>query len=90
MDEFIEPKEIDIEDFMRPRCPVKVGDRIWRKHKNMTMPDRLEVVEIKSMETGYLIKCQYLYHSIGPLERTFSDVIFRDDSWVIEKKGVDF
>lgn len=90
MDEIIETQELDIEEFMKPRCPVKVGDRIWRKNKNMTMPDRLEVVEIKSMKSGYLIKCRYMYHSIGPLERMFSDMIFHDDSWVIEKKGVDF
>lgn len=90
MDEMTEMKELTVEEFMKPRCQVKPGDRIYRKHKAMTIPDRLEVIEITPAETGYFIKCRYMYHSIGPFERTFSDVIFRDENWVIEKKGVDF
>lgn len=83
-------QEIDIHEFMKPACPVKVGDRIYRKMKNMTMPDRMEVIEIKPHESGYFFKIRYMYHSIGQLERTFSDMIFKDDSWVIERKGIDF
>ena len=90
MEEEAVVREIDIQEFMKPSCPVKVGDRIYRKYKNMTMPDRMEVIEIKSHPDGYFIKVHYMYHSIGQLERTFSDVIFRDDSWVIERKGIDF
>ena len=90
MDEEVVSQEIDIQEFMKPRCLVKVGDRIWRKMKNMTMPDRMEVIEIKPHSEGYFIKIRYMYHSIGKLERTFSDVIFKDDSWVIERKGIDF
>ncbi len=90
MDEPVEVKEFDLENFLRPKCPVKVGDRIYRKHKNMTMPDRLEVTDIKWGDGFYFIKCRYMYHSVGQLERTFSDMIFHDDSWVVEKKGVDF
>lgn len=80
----------EAQEFMKPRCKVKVGDRIYRQIKNMTIPDRMEVIEVTPQETGYFIKVRYMYHSIGQLERTFSDVIFRDDSWVIEKKGIDF
>lgn len=83
-------REIDIQDFMKPACPVKVGDRIYRKMKSMTIPDRMEVIEITPHESGYFFKIRYLYHGIGQLERTFSDVIFKDDSWVIERKGIDF
>ena len=90
MDEEVVTQEIDIQEFMKPRCPVKVGDRIWRKMKNMTIPDRMEVIDIQSHADGYFIKVRYMYHSIGQLERTFSDVIFKDDSWVIERKGIDF
>lgn len=90
MDEEVVSREIDIQEFLKPKCPVKVGDRIYRKHKAMTVPDRMEVVEITSHPDGYFIKIRYMYHSIGPLERTFSDVIFKDDSWVIERKGIDF
>lgn len=81
---------ISIQEFMKAKCPVEVGDRIYRKNKNITIPDRLEVTEIKPHEAGYFITCRYMYHGIGQQTRTFSDVIFKDDSWVIEKRGVDF
>lgn len=90
LDEEVTVQEYSVEDFMKPRCPVKVGDRIYRKHKTMTIPDRLEVIEIAPHDAGYFIKCKYLYHAIGQLERMFSDAIFKDDAWVIERKGVDF
>ena len=82
--------DISVKEFMKPRCKVNVGDRIYRKIKTMTIPDRLEVIEVTPAETGYFIKCKYMYHGIGQQERTFSDMIFKDDSWVIEKKGTDF
>ena len=90
MDEEVKAVDISVDDFMRPRCPVKVGDRIYRKHKTMTIPDRMEVTEVKSVDDGYFIKVKYMYHAIGQLERTFSSAIFKDVSWVIEKKGIDF
>ena len=90
MDEEVVSHEIDIQEFLKPKCPVKLGDRIYRKHKTMTIPDRMEVIDIQPHADGYFIKGRYMYHSIGPLERTFSDVIFKDDSWVIERKGIDF
>lgn len=72
-------------------CPVQVGDRFYRKTGKLQIPDRLEVLEIKKMTVGYVIKAKYIYHKIGPVfERNFSDVIFKDPDWVIEKKGVDF
>ena len=83
-------EEQKIQEFMKPRCPVKVGDRIYRKHKTMTIPDRMEVISVVPAETGYFIKVRYMYHAIGKLERIFSDVIFKDENWVIEKKGEDF
>ena len=82
--------ETSVEEFMKPRCKVKPGDRIYRKHRNMTVPDRMEVTEVTPAETGYFIKCKYMYHGIGVQERTFSDVIFRDENWVVEKTGIDF
>ena len=89
MDEVVH-KEIDIHEFMKPKCKVQVGDRIYRKMKSMTIPDRLEVIDILPHSEGYFIKCRYMYHGIGQQTRTFSDVIFKDDSWVIERKGIDF
>lgn len=83
MDEEVKAVDISVEDFMKPRCPVKIGDRIYRKHKTMTIPDRMEVTEVVPAYSGYFIKVRYMYHSIGELERTFSSAIFQDDSWVI-------
>ena len=93
MDETFEMQELDIQKFMRPKCPVSIGDRFYRKIKNQTIPDRLEVISIKPMKDvmdGYFIVGRYMYHGIGQTERTFSDVIFKDPDWVIEKKGRDF
>jgi len=79
-----------IEEFSKS-CPVSVGDRFYRKKLHETIPDRLEVTEIKEVNGTFYIRAKYLYHTIGPtFDRTFSDMIFKDDSWVIEKKGVDF
>ena len=90
MDEEVVSREIDIQEFMKPKCKVQIGDRIYRKIKNMTMPDRMEVIGITPHPEGYYIKVHYIYHGIGQTERTFSDIIFKDDSWVIERKGIDF
>ena len=79
-----------IEEFSKT-CPVSVGDHFYRKKPHETIPDRLEVVEIKEVNGTFYIQAKYMYHTIGPvMERTFSDMIFNDDSWVIEKRGVDF
>lgn len=76
-----------IEEFSR-KCPVEIGDRFYRKSQKLTIPDRLEVVEIKDVDGVFYIRAKYLYHTIGPdFERTFSDVIFKDPDWIIEKKG---
>ena len=78
---------ITIEEFTR-KCPVEVGDYFYRKKPNMTLPDRLQVLEVKDMGTMYAIRAKYIYHALGPgQERTFSDIIFRDLDWIIEKKG---
>jgi hypothetical protein len=75
-------------DSMKPKCPVNIGDIFYRKRPNDTIPDKLEVIEIKEMpEGGYFIKGKYLYHAIGQRERIFSDIIFKDDNWVIERRG---
>ena len=78
---------MDISEFFKKKCPVEVGDRFYRKRPGDTIPDRLEVIEIKEVDGTFFIKAKYLYHAIGQRERTFSDTIFKDDSWVIEKRG---
>ena len=74
------------------RCPVEVGDFFYRRNHctdtGACIPDRIQVVEIKEDKGMFFIKGRYIYHTIGPaLERTFSDVIFQDPNWIIEKKG---
>ena len=86
MDEEPVMKELDLEDFLRPACPVKVGDRIYRRKTNMTIPDRMVVEKIIPNNDGktYTIRVRYMYHVIGPFEREYSDSIFKDENWVIE------
>lgn len=76
-----------IEEFVK-HCPVEVGDTFYRDKPNMTIPDRLRVEEIIERDGGFFIRAKYIYHTIGPgLERTFSDIIFKDPNWIIEKRG---
>lgn len=76
------------EMFVKTKCPVEVGDRFYRKNQKLAIPDMLEVTEIYEIDGCWFIKAKYMYHTIGPVfDRVFSDVIFRDDNWVIVKKG---
>lgn len=76
-----------VEEFMKKPCPVEVGDYFYHQKKNMTIPDRLQVLEITEKDGTYFIRAKYIYHTIGVAERMFSDIIFNDPDWVIEKKG---
>lgn len=79
---------MDIEEFFAPTCPVEIGDTFYHEKPNMTIPDRLKVIDIKEVDGSFFIKARYIYHAMGPnIERTFSDVIFKDPSWIIEKRG---
>lgn len=80
---------MDIKEFFNKICPVDIGDTFYREKPNMTVPDRLRVVDIKEVDGHFFITARYMYHTIGPnIERTFSDIIFDDPSWIIEKRGV--
>lgn len=81
--------EKSIQDFMKPKCPVKVGDIIWRKYVNMTLPDPLRIEEIIPTETGYNMRCRYLQHAMGPFERTYSDSNFRSQQWFVRRDKTD-
>lgn len=78
---------MDIEAYFKKTCPVEIGDYFYRKRPGETIPDRLEVIAIKEIDGSFFITGKYIYHAIGPVfERTFSDVIFKDPNWVIEKR----
>lgn len=75
------------------RCPVEVGDCFYRRNRSVdvgaAIPDRIRVEEVTEKDGKFFIRGKYLYHAIGPVfERVFSDIIFRDPAWVVEKKGV--
>ena len=77
-----------LEDFVKKPCPVEVGDMFYHRKTNMTVPDRLQVMEITEKDGTWFIRAKYMYHTMGPtFERTFSDIIFNDPDWIIEKKG---
>ena len=72
-----------IEEFTK-KCPVEIGDKFYRKSRGYY----LEVVDIKDVDGTFYIRARYLNHANGPdFERTFSDMIFKDPDWVIEKRN---
>ena len=72
---------------MKPRCPVKVGDRFYRKNDGTEMGtclrDYLKVLEIMPREEDNVIRARYENRAVGPFERYFSDAIFKSDDWEI-------
>jgi hypothetical protein len=78
------------DDVISYPCPVEIGDRFYRKSQLILVPDRIVVKSIKATNDGYLILGRYMYHVNGKKERMFSDSIFKDSNWIIEKKGTDF
>ena len=77
-----------INEYFKKTCPVEIGDTFYRDKPNLTIPDRLKVVDIQEKDGYFLITARYMYHAMGPnIERTFSDIIFKDPSWIIEKRG---
>ena len=77
----------EVLDSLRSRCPVKVGDRFYRKNagtENGTcLRDYLKVIEIQPRESDYVIRARYENRAVGPFERYFSDSIFKSDNWEI-------
>lgn len=75
------------ERVLRSKCPVKVGDRFYRKSASVVngtaLKDYLKVIDIMPYKDHYAIKARYENHGIGPYERTFSSEIFKSDDWEI-------
>ena len=91
MDEIFDISEEMVEkDFFRPRCPVVVGDRFYRKRGEGKLPDRIQVVAIDPIDEGYIIHGRYMYRGLENSNRSFSYAIFKNDDWVIERRGIDF
>lgn len=76
-----------IESFLRPRCKVRAGDIFYRIPKPGVKPDRVEVIDVRPHDEGWLITGKFLNHMNGPSERKYLSSIFDSDQYVIEKKG---
>ena len=77
------------------RCPVKIGDRFYRNNyctqTGACMKDYILVKEIimdpNKSAGNFLIRGKYENRAVGPFERWYSSDIFKNNDWIIEKKG---
>ena len=87
-------QDIELKNFLKPRCPVNVGDRFY---KNYHVPNGLilwEVTEVRDMEDKngcyYAITAKCNNITIGQNVRTFSSRYLSNGDYTILKRGVDF
>lgn len=77
----------EVTEILKSKCPVKVGDRFYRKNAGTEMGtclrDYLKVLEIMPREEDNVIRARYENRAVGPFERYFSDSIFKSDDWEI-------
>ena len=83
MDEFVDVQEIDVQDFMKPRCPVKIGDRFYKRCK---VPNKLNYavvtnIESKEDEEGpyFVITAEWVNIAIGIRVKKYSSRNFESD-----------
>lgn len=93
MDEEVVSREIDIREFLKPKCPVKVGDRFYRKYHvpNSLVFNVVEKIEEKKDDDGiyYIITARSENVAIGIKVHQYSSRNF-EDIYTIERKGADF
>ena len=86
-------EETRIREFMKPSCPVRIGDRFC---KNYHVPSLIfwEVQDIKEMadENGcfYAITAKCNNIAIGQNVKVFSSRFLTSGDYTIMKRGVDF
>ena len=91
MDEMNTVTEIDIENFMRPRCPVKVGDRFYRNYHVQNTLNPVVVTAVEECGDHYIISGRHLNTAIGNREQKYdSRMISKSEDYTILKRGVDF
>lgn len=95
MDEKLNAQEMTVEEFMKPRCPVKVGDYFYKKYHVPSTLNKIRVEEIQEAKDDdgyyYIITGKYINTAIGQNVYKFSSRMVEDpERYVIEKKGVDF
>jgi len=93
MDEMktVTASDISVEDFMKPRCPVKVGDRFYRNYHVKNALNPVLVTAIEDRGDYYVITGRYMNTAIGNREQKYdSRMISNNDDYTILKKGIDF
>lgn len=92
MDEEVVSHEIDIQEFMKPACPVKVGDRFYRKYHvpNSLVFNVVEKIEEKKDDDGtyYVITARSENVAIGVNVHQYSSRNF-ENIYEIKRKGTD-
>lgn len=80
--------ELDASEWMKPKCPVKVGDKFYRKTMNASL-NPIIVMAIKDAPDGksYVITGKYENTAIGYPIRLFSSQMINEDDYVIIRKG---
>ena len=82
--------EISIQEFMKPKCPVSIGDRFYKKYHvpNTLVFNVVEDIEEKKDDLGtyYIITARRENIEIGTKVLKYSSRNF-DDTWIIERKG---
>ena len=94
MDEEVKVVDISVEDFMKPRCPVKVGDMFYRNYKVPNTLNRIlvEKVEEAKDENGpyYLITGRAINMAVGINVRKYDSRLITNGNYTILKKGANF
>lgn len=93
MDEMktVAANEISVEDFMKPRCPVKIGDRFYKNYHVKNSLNPVVVTAIEDRGEYYVIKGKRLNTAVGNREQSYdSRMITKNDEYTILKKGIDF
>ena len=94
MDEEVKVVEYDANDFLKPRCPVKVGDMFYRNYKVPNTLNRIlvEKVEEAKDENGlyYLITGRAINMAVGINVRKYDSRLLINGDYTILKKGASF
>lgn len=92
-EEFQVKKEYSLEDFFKPDCPVKIGDRFY---KNYHVPNSLNYGVVEAIEetkddqgTYYIITARFPNITIGINVKKLSSRMFTPGAYTIIRKGVE-
>ena len=90
MDEY-EAREFNLEEFLKPKCPVQIGDKFYKDYK---VPNHLIIYEVlsieeKSDEQGpfYAITAKANNIQVGANTKVFSSRYLMNGDYVFIKKG---